>query len=86
MDAEADWTFVYCRGRQLITKNQEIEDITIEKYGCQIKISYDRIDVSFIDLTIKLYFMTPEILFGLMPHEIRRIGKTRAGRKTDADI
>ena len=61
-------------------------DINIEKYGCQIKISYDTIDDSFIDLTIKLYFMTPEISFGLMPHEIRRIGKTQAGRRTDADI
>jgi len=59
MSAEAGWTF-FCRGRQLITKNQEIEDITIEKFWCQIKISYDTLLVSFIDFRVKLYFRTPE--------------------------
>jgi len=40
-------------------KNQEIEDITIEKYGCQIKISYDTMMDYFNDFTRKYLFHNP---------------------------
>jgi len=71
----------------LIKKNQEIENITIEKFGCQIKISYDTLNVSIIDFTIKLYFMTPEGFIQF--NTIRNSGRTEkilAGGRADADI